>query len=106
MMEDVDVFPYVSVQSGSSGSVLPKRFLNWTTWDAFRGEYDQWCEPHLVEEECRAKRTTFEKVCKEWRHVIGFRKIGQHSRRLDELVVWHLLMWLCVGLLGMLWGMP
>ena len=64
----------------SLGSSQQKRFLNWMTYDALRAQYDQWCEVHELDPSDRAKRTLFEKVCKEWGKVLGFRKVGQHAR--------------------------
>lgn len=64
----------------SEGASQQKRFLNWMTYDALRAEYEQWCEAHDVALPDRARRTLFEKTCKEWRRVLGFRKVGQHAR--------------------------
>ena len=43
-------------------------------------EYEQWCVGHDVDVGARAKRTLFEKTCKDWSKVLGFRKVGQHAR--------------------------
>ena len=68
-------------KSCSGGKTPPKLFVNWLTFKAMEEEYNLWCESHEIPLEERAQRTCFISVVRSWSDRLGFRKVGQHARR-------------------------